>query len=91
MISASNFKSFSRSLEQFFLTLGQNNFGNKIPILNSSGKKEERIYENGVLSGAAIIYGTDGDKFEFNYVEGIIQGTAIYHAASGASEERSYR
>ena len=60
-------------------------------ILNSSGKKEERIYENGVLSGAAIIYGTDGDKFEFNYVEGIIQGTAIYHAASGASEERSYR
>ena len=31
--SASNFKSFSRSLEQFFLTAGQNNFGNKIPIL----------------------------------------------------------
>jgi hypothetical protein len=27
--SASNFKSFSRSLEQFFLTLGQNNFGKK--------------------------------------------------------------
>ena len=31
--SASNFKSFSRSLEQFFLTVGQNNFGNKIPYL----------------------------------------------------------
>ena len=29
--SASNFKSFSQSLEQFFLTVGQNNFGNKIP------------------------------------------------------------
>ena len=29
--SASNFKHFSRSLEQFFLTVGQNNFGNKIP------------------------------------------------------------
>ena len=29
--SASNFKSFSGSLEQFFLTVGQNNFGNKIP------------------------------------------------------------
>ena len=29
--SASNFKSFSRSLEHFFLTVGQNNFGNKIP------------------------------------------------------------
>ena len=31
--SASNFKSFSRSLEHFFLTPGQNNFGNKIPYL----------------------------------------------------------
>ena len=30
--SASNFKSFSQSLEQFFLTVGQNNFGNKIPF-----------------------------------------------------------
>ena len=34
--SASNFKSFSRSLEQFFLTVGQNNFGNKIPFLTFS-------------------------------------------------------
>ena len=31
--SASNFKSFSQSLEQFFLTIGQNNFCNKIPFL----------------------------------------------------------
>ena len=31
--SSSNFKSFSRSLEQFFLTVGQNNFGNEIPFL----------------------------------------------------------
>ena len=31
--SASNFKSFSRSLEQFFLTVGLNNFGNKIPFI----------------------------------------------------------
>ena len=30
--AASTFKSFSRSLEQFFFTLGQNNFGNKIPL-----------------------------------------------------------
>jgi hypothetical protein len=29
--SASNFKSFFRLLEQFFLTVDQNNFGNKIP------------------------------------------------------------
>ena len=31
--SASNFKSFSQALEQFFLTEGQNNFDNKIPFL----------------------------------------------------------
>ena len=31
--SASNFKSFSRTLEISFLTVGQNNFGNKIPKL----------------------------------------------------------
>ena len=32
-LSASNFKSFSRPLEQFFFTVGQNNFDNKIPLL----------------------------------------------------------
>ena len=31
--SALNFKSFFLSLEHFFLTVGQNNFGNKIPFL----------------------------------------------------------
>ena len=35
---ASNFNSFSRSLEQFFLTVGQNNFYNKIPFLLLQGK-----------------------------------------------------
>ena len=30
--SVSNFKTFSRSQEQFILTVGQNNFGNKIPF-----------------------------------------------------------
>ena len=29
--SASNFKSFSPSIEQFFLTVSQDNFGNNIP------------------------------------------------------------
>ena len=28
----SNLKSFSQSIEKFFLTVGQNNFGNKIPL-----------------------------------------------------------
>ena len=30
--SSSNFQIFSWSLEQFFLTVGQNNFDNKIPL-----------------------------------------------------------
>ena len=34
--SASNFESFSQSLEQFFLTVGQNNFCNKIPFQSHS-------------------------------------------------------
>ena len=33
--SSSNFKSFSRSLEQIFLTVGQDNVGNKIPYLQA--------------------------------------------------------
>ena len=32
--SALNFKSFSALLEQFFLTVGQNHFGNKIPFFS---------------------------------------------------------
>ena len=35
--SFSNFKSFSLSLEQHFLTVGQNNFGNKIPLFSLFG------------------------------------------------------
>ena len=37
---ALNFKSLSRSLEYFFLTVGQNNFGNKIPFLEKPGKEK---------------------------------------------------
>ena len=33
--SGSNFKSFNGSLDKFFPTVGQNNFGNKIPFLRS--------------------------------------------------------
>ena len=36
--SASNFKSSSRSLEQFFLTVGQNNFGNKRKLISDRWK-----------------------------------------------------
>ena len=34
--SALNFKSFSQSLEQFFLTVDQNKFGSKIPLVQHS-------------------------------------------------------
>ena len=37
--------SFSRSLEQFFLTVGQNDFGNKSPILKGQvGQHQNQIY-----------------------------------------------
>ena len=45
--SASDLKSFSRSLEQFFLTVGQNNYGNKIPLyfLFCQGFRLSRNYQ----------------------------------------------
>ena len=45
-------QSFSRSLEQFFLTVGQNNFGNKIPISIS----EEESKEEESMSEISTIY-----------------------------------
>ena len=41
--SASNFKSLSRSLEQFSLTVGQNNFGYKIPSEHRISKEDEKM------------------------------------------------
>ena len=41
--SASNFKKCSRSLAQFFLTGGQNNFGNKIPITTHKVQRTQKI------------------------------------------------
>ena len=37
---SSDLKIFSRSLEQFFLTVSQNNFGNKIPFFPNNSKIE---------------------------------------------------
>ena len=42
--SASNFISFSRSLEIFFLTVGQNNFGNKIPFSLHKSSLQLNLY-----------------------------------------------
>jgi hypothetical protein len=41
--SGSNFKSFSRSIEQFFLTVRQNNFGNKIPNFSTTTRNFWKI------------------------------------------------
>ena len=41
--TALNFKSFS-SIEEFFLTVGQNNFGNKIPFLSVASPKNEPCF-----------------------------------------------
>jgi hypothetical protein len=49
--SALNFKSFSQPLVQFFLTVGQNNFGNKIPLLFST----KYVYQCNVVSVQKII------------------------------------
>ena len=38
MEKVSGIKSFSRLLEQFFLKVGQNNFGNKIPLEQAVAK-----------------------------------------------------
>ena len=61
--SASNFKSFSRSVELFFLTLSQNNFDNKIPFclgltqdsINESSESVDFIKKwSWLLFGAAV-------------------------------------
>lgn len=60
------------------------------PTAHFSGKREERGYVNGVLTGPAVIYGPKGDKFEFAYKEGLVSGPAIYFKETGATEERTY-
>ena len=47
--SAFNFKSFSRSLEQFDLTVGQNNFENKIPFKLHTGPKTIHVSSERIL------------------------------------------
>ena len=42
--TSSNFQSFSQSLEQFFLTVGQNNFGNKIPFFKINNLPDKSYF-----------------------------------------------
>ena len=41
--SALNFKCFSKSQEHFFLTVGQNNFGNKTPFKFEENRRNKDI------------------------------------------------
>ena len=67
--SALNFQSFSQSVEQFFLTVGQKNFGNKIPchtLLTRSNNTNwdtfRYIYLRNVLVFCLTVF-TDDPKF----------------------------
>ena len=52
--SALNFKCFSQSLEQFFITVGQNNYGNKIPMYNNETRNQITFQRRMDLSGGVI-------------------------------------
>ena len=49
MKCSNDLKSFSQSLEHFFLTVGQNNFGNKMPfLLGTSTPSQPQSQQMGV-------------------------------------------
>ena len=59
-LKAENFKSFSQSIEQFFLTVGQNIFGNIIPIPYSTVPKDiekqvEDEYDGDMIIRSVIV------------------------------------
>ena len=54
----SDLKSFSRSLEQFFLTVGQNNFGNKIPFQTWLGLLYQSFSQPNIVSSFSIVFRT---------------------------------
>ena len=67
------FATFLRSLEQFFLTVGQNNSGNKIPFLNLDRKKI------GTLLFASRIGFTEKSILCFSYAHcALIESTTIH-------------
>ena len=55
--SALNFKSFSRLLEQFFLIVSQNNFGNKIPIIHARTIEDNKHRHRSFMGTEHFTYG----------------------------------
>ena len=91
--SASNFKSFSQSQEHFFLTLGQNNFGNKIPLLHFDNFFPNCLCENSILTieynfpkkaKARIMNWSFQQYFDFTYVCSKSVITEIYFGKAKA-------
>ena len=72
--SASNFNSFYRSIEQFFLTVGQNNFDYKIPF--SGLKHNWRMFRLWCLVFSLFVFGANfsfakADSEDFFYTNRI--------------------
>ena len=65
--SVSNFKSFSQSLEHFFLTIDQNNFGNKITIIYLG-----QVHEKWVIGSVPVTHSFHLDHFFVFNVEDYI-------------------
>ena len=73
LLSASNLKSFSLSLEHFFLTVSQNNFGNKIPFFQKTEKQEKsklflwkkKLKDNNLNLCSVFFFG-DENTFKFS-------------------------
>ena len=74
--SASNFKSFSRSLEQFFLTVGQNNFGNKIPFFIVKRCKIKLVFTCQVLLFSCGRSGTGSSGLIFSAIGKLVYGSS---------------
>ena len=59
------YENFPRSLEQFLLTIGQNNFGNKIPIFCSVQSQENDNYDFELLLGSRELLRISHDDYYF--------------------------
>ena len=65
--SASNFKSLSQSLEHFFLTVGRNNFGNKITIPNLKKKQCSNLHWNKNISASPVVFPPHGPPVKTSF------------------------